>query len=490
MLVKLDQRGTRYSQVYRALREQILSGRMRAGSRVPSTRWLTAELGISRNTVMLAYDQLVAEGYLTARSRAGTFVSAEVPEKLTFVAPDRVLRKQAVRSRIHLSRFAARACDGAANARAIREILLRPALPYDFRWGRPSFVDFPHATWDRMISRRAGRRSIGDLDYAAPEGVVPLRVELADYLRRARAVNCSAEEILIVNGSQQAIDLAVRVLVDRGDRVVLENPHYFRARNVAQASGAVIEYVEVDAQGMRIGELVARKARLVFVTPSHQFPTGALMPLGRRLQLLAWAKRTGAVIFEDDYDSEYRYTGRPVEALQALDEYGLVLYSGTFSKLIFPGLRLGYLVVPTQLVDAFRSVKALLDTACPTLTQLALADFMRDGHLERHLRRSRARNAYRRAALLEAIDRYLGDRVEVSGAEGGLHILLWLRDITFARTAEVVAAAEKSGVGVYSVAPFYSKPPRRAGLLLGYTSLAEERIAEGIRRLASLIDRS
>lgn len=490
MFLKLDQDGLLSSQVYRALRRQILSGRMRPGSRVPSTRWLATELGISRNTAMLGYDQLIAEGYLTKGSHAGTFVASELPENLTCVAPDRVSRKHAIPSPIRLSSFASRVSDDPVNAALIREILLRPPLPYDFRYGRPSFADFPHATWDRMLARRARRRSIGDLDYGAPEGVAPLRQELADYLRRARAVNCSPEQILIVSGSQQAIDLAVRVLIDRGDRVVLENPHYFPARNVSRAAGAIVDWIDVDGQGMKLGELEAKRGRvrLVFVTPSHQFPTGALMPLSRRLELLAWANRTGAVVFEDDYDSEYRYSGRPVEALQALDESGRVLYSGTFSKTIFPGLRLGYLVVPNQLVDIFRAVKSLLDTACPTLTQLALADFMREGHFERHLRRSRARNAARRGVLLESIERYLGDSVEVSGAEGGLHVLLWFRNRPFSRTADLVALAQQAGVGVYPVGPFYFKPPKRAGLLLGYTSLTEKEIAEGVRRLASAID--
>jgi len=489
MFLKLDQEGLLYGQVYRALRRQILGGRMRPGSRLPSTRWLASELGISRNTALLAYEQLIAEGYLTAGSHAGTYVAAELPENLTFVPPDQVSRKHAIPSAVRLSGFASRIADDPVNAALIRQILLRPALPYDFRYGRPSFADFPHATWDRTLARRARRRSIGDLDYGAPEGVAPLRMELAEYLRRARAVNCSPEQILIVSGSQQAIDLAVRVLIDRGDRVVLENPHYFPARNVSRAAGAALEFVDVDDQGMKLSDLAAKKGRvkLAFVTPSHQFPTGALMPLGRRLELLAWANRTGAVVFEDDYDSEYRYSGRPVEALQALDESGRVLYSGTFSKTMFPGLRLGYLVVPNQLVDIFRSVKSLLDTACPTNTQLALAEFMRDGHFERHLRRSRARNAKRRAVLLEAIERHLGGRVEVSGAEGGLHILLWMKDTPMRRSADLVARAEQAGVGVYPVGPFYSKPPKRTGLLLGYTSLTEKEIAEGIRRLGSVV---
>ncbi len=494
MFLKLDQQGRLYGQLYRALRQQILGGRVRPGARLPSTRWLAAELGISRNTALLAYEQLAAEGYLRAGTHAGTFVAPDVPDNLAFnpalVAPARTARANGATSAVRLSQFAARVADDPINPAVIREILMRPGLPYDFRYGRPSFDDFPHATWHRTMSRHARRRAASDLDYGAPEGAPALRAELADHLRRARAVNCSPDQIVVVSGSQQAIDLAVRVLVDRGDRVVLENPHYFPARNVSRAAGARIEFVEVDDQGMQVAELAARriKVKLAFVTPSHQFPTGALMPLARRLDLLAWARRAGAVVFEDDYDSEYRYSGRPVEALQALDDGARVLYSGTFSKTMFPGLRLGYLVVPENLVGIFRSVKTLLDTACPTSTQMALAEFMREGHFERHLRRSRARNAVRRAALLSAIQRHLGERVEVSGAAGGLHVLLWLNDVAFRRSAEIVARAERAGVGVYPVGPFYARPPARAGLLLGYTSLTENQIVEGIRRLAPIVD--
>jgi len=242
------------------------------------------------------------------------------------------------------------------------------------------------------------RAAVRDLDYGRPEGAAALRETLADYLRRARAVTCDPDQILIVSGSRQALDLATRVLIDPGDRVALEEPHYHAARATLDAAGAKIESVPVDASGMEVDELARgkRRFRLAFVTPSHQFPTGALMPLSRRLELLEWAERSGALIFEDDYDSEFRYRGRPVEALQAIDQRGSVLYAGTFSKSMFPGLRLGYLVVPRPLVGVFRSVKALLDVGCSTLSQLALADFIRDGHFERHLRRSRTRNAARR----------------------------------------------------------------------------------------------
>ena len=258
-----------------------------------------------------------------------------------------------------------------------------------------------------------------------------------------------------------------------------------------RAAGAAIDSIDVDDDnGMRIEQLASRRRRyrVVVVTPSHQFPTGAPMPLSRRLELLAWANRTGALIFEDDYDSEYRYSGRPIEALQSLDDNGRVIYAGTFSKLMFPALRLGYLVVPAGLTRTFRFLKALLDTGCATLPQLALVDFMREGHFERHLRLSRARNAARREAILAAFAKHLGDRAEVAGFNAGLHVLMRLRGVPFARTAEIRKRVERVGVGAYSAGPFFRTPPNESTLLLGYASLTEKEIAEGIRRLASVID--
>ncbi len=290
-------------------------------------------------------------------------------------------------------------------------------LPYDFRYGPPSFTDFPHETWCRIVARRARRITIRDLDYGTPEGLPALREAIAEYVGRARAIACTPDQILVVNGSQQALDLAARVLVDPGDVVLMEEPHYRGARTVMKAAGARIETIEVDEHGLRTAELAQRRtlSRLAIVTPSHQFPTGAVMPLGRRLELLAWARRSGACIFEDDYDSEYRYSGRPIEALAALDDSACVLYAATFSKVMFPSLRLGYMILPERLVEPIRSVKALMDTGGPHLAQAALVDFIREGHFERHLHRTRTRNASRRAAMLEAIERHLGSRAQVSG---------------------------------------------------------------------------
>ncbi len=489
MFLKLDAEGALYDQIYRALRGNILSGRLAAAARVPATRDLALELGVSRNVATMAYRQLLDEGYLTARMGAGTFVARELPRHLTTVARRRRTAEVRTPSPVHLSAYARRVREASGGVQFTWEPR-RAVLPYDFRYGPPSFTDFPHATWCRVVARRARRVTIRDLDYGSPEGLPALREAIAEYAGRARAIACTPEQVLVVNGSQQALDLAARVLVDPGDVVLMEEPHYRGARTVMRAAGAKIETIAVDEHGLRTGELADRRtlSRLAIVTPSHQFPTGALMPLGRRLELLTWARRSGACVFEDDYDSEYRYSGRPIEALAALDDSGCVLYAATFSKVMFPSIRLGYMILPERLVEPLRSVKALMDTGGPTLMQAALVDFIREGHFERHLHRTRTRNSRRRTAMLDAIERYLGASAAVSGINAGLHLMLWLRDIPASRARELQMRAARAGVGVYPVAPFYLSPPKQVGLLLGYASLPEKQITEGIRRFASVLN--
>ncbi|MBI3300794.1 MAG: PLP-dependent aminotransferase family protein [Deltaproteobacteria bacterium] len=487
-MLNLDKQGPLYAQLYRAVRAQILAGKLPPGARMSATRALATELGLSRNVVMQAYEQLLAEGYLVARTGAGTFVASDLPQKFTTPRNTTGLTRAVKQMPVQLSAYVRR-IERDATASEFTWAPRRTPLPYEFRYGRPSVVDFPPETWCRVLARRARRISIRDLDYGPPEGLPSLREAIADYLARARAVRCTPEQVVILNGSQQAFDLAARVLIDPGDRVVLEEPQYRAARAVMQAAGATIRTIPVDEQGLCTGQLTAKGkgSKLIVVTPSHQFPTGAVMPLARRLELLAWSERESAFIFEDDYDSEYRYSGRPIEALQALDSHGSVLYAGTFSKVMFPGLCLGYLVVPEHLVKPVRTVKALLDTGSPSLLQLALVDFIQAGFFERHLHRLRMRNAARRAALLDAVERYLGSRAEVSGVDAGLHVLLWLPEVAQCDEANFRKRAEELGVGVYSVTPFYSTPPPQAGLLLGYASLTEKEITEGIRRLASVL---
>jgi GntR family transcriptional regulator/MocR family aminotransferase len=291
-----------------------------------------------------------------------------------------------------------------------------------------------------------------------------------------------------VQGSQQAIDLAARLLVEPGDTAVLEDPHYPALLLALEAAGAEILALPVDAEGLCVEQLPARGARLACVTPSHQFPTGAVMPLARRLALLAWARDSDAFVLEDDYDSEFRYDGRPIESLQGLDRDERVLYVGTMSKVLFPSLRIGYVVLPEPLVGVFQAAKAVADTGSAGLEQRALAEFIADGSFERHLRRARTRHGARRRSLVLAIGEHLGGAVEVTGANAGLHVVLWLRGVAAERAAELRQRAAAAGVGVYSVRPFYQRAPTRAGLLLGYASLDEEAIREGVRRLASALE--
>lgn len=485
----LDGDGPLYQQVYRAARRAILSAELAPGTRVPSTRGLARDLGVSRNTVILAYDQLFSEGYLAAREGSGTFVASNLPDDLTeSIRSDRGERRQADIFSPRLAAYGRRLLDLSDRQPLTWESRAAP-LSFDFRYGRPNFFDFPHDTWCRVLARRARRASVKQLDYGPPAGRDELRSAIAEYLWRSRGVVCTPEQVVVVNGSQQALDLAARVLVDQGDRVVIEEPHYPGARLAFECAGAEVVAGELDGDGLRVDSLPAdRPIRLVYVTPAHQFPSGVNMPVQRRLEVLAWAEKVDTIIFEDDYDSEFRYSGRPVEALQGLDRAGRVLYSGTFSKLMFPSLRLGYMVLPAALVAPVVAAKAVCDTGCSALDQVALADFMQEGHFDRHLRRSRTRNAKRREALLHALQRYLGDRVEVSGVNAGLHVLAWLQGFAARRLPALRRRAAEQGVGIYPVSPYYREPPKRAGLLLGFASLQEREIDEGIRRLASVLD--
>jgi GntR family transcriptional regulator/MocR family aminotransferase len=475
-----------HAQLYRRLRAAILRGELAPGARLPSTRALAADESVSRNTVLRAYDQLLGEGYATARQGSGTTVAQNLPDAVADVARSDARPRPTQHRPPRLSAYAAR-----LPTRIPSWSASRAALPYDFRYGRPSFADFPHATWRRLLARRARRTTVADLDYGEPAGFPALRAAIAAYLVRARALNCRPEQVVVVHGSQQGLDLVARVLLDPGDRVVVEEPHYSGTRAVMAAAGARLVPVPVDADGMDIGRAgrAATGACLACVTPSHQFPTGAVMTLARRIALLAWAERADAFVLEDDYDSEYRYTGRPIESLQGLDRRGRVIYVGTFSKVLFPALRLGYLVLPEALVERFVAAKAVADTGSPGLEQRALAEFITQGHFDRHLRRTRARNRARRAALVAAIAEHLGRRVELSGTDAGLHVLLWLRGVSARATDALIERAAVLGVGVYSPAPFYLGAPPCAGLLLGHASLGEESIREGIRRLAEALGR-
>lgn len=479
--LSLDGVGPLHRQVYRSIRERILERRIAPGTRLPSSRELAAQAGLSRNTVLRAYEQLAAEGYTETRHGAGTFAASALPEPPS----PRPRRRRAPTAPI--SNYARRALEAVDPWGASFDIPRR-GLEFDFRYAEPSYVDFPHETWARINSARLRRASVRRLSYSDPGGAPELREALADYLGRARGVTCRPEQVLVVRGSQQGIDLAIRVLLGPGERAVLEEPHYPGFRWALAAAGADVVTVPVDGQGLSARALGAvARARLAVVTPSHQYPTGVIMPLSRRSELLHWAERAGAWILEDDYDGEYRYDGAPIESLQGIDGGRRVIYAGTMSKVMFPSLRIGYLVLPEELVHAFAAVQAIVDTGTAGIEQIALAQFIREGHFERHLRRSRIRHGARRAALLEAVEQHLGSAVRVSGENAGLHLLLWLDGFTQAAARDLRRAAAQRGVGIYPANACFTTRPRRPALLLGYSGLDEPRIREGIRRLGELV---
>src|SRR5947208_5915580 len=431
-----------HKQLYHELRSSILNGRLSAGQRIPSTRALAKSLGLSRATVTQSYEQLTSEGYLQTVVGSGTSVSKQLPDELLQAAPVKASRQATPKpnGKVKLSGYGVRLANFAREPE-------EPNLLFNFKYCRPAVDHFPLQEWRRLLLRhcRAGEHEM--LDYAdGGKGYKPLREALARYLGRARAVYCGAEQIIIVNGSQQALQLSAQVLVDRGDLVALEEPGYLGARHAFLSHGARLHPVAVDEAGIRLESLPDTQARLLYVTPSHQFPTGAVLSLPRRLELLAWAEKTGTLILEDDYDSEFRYGGRPIPSLQGLAQRESVLYAGTFSKVLFPSLRIGYLVVPRALADAFERAKWLMDRHTPTLEQGALTDFINEGHLERHLRRMRTLYDRRRQKLVAALHAQFGARVSIMGENSGMHLMIQLRSPW--SNEEVIRRAAEAGVGL------------------------------------------
>src|SRR5262252_3422820 len=497
-MLQLDGNGSLHQQIYRAFRNEILSGVLAPGERVPSTRALADLLKVSRNTAVSAYEQLLAEGYLETRlGAAGTVVAPVLPPERLALRPSAPPGLQRPSSRRADARLAIAGERILKTARAGARSLglptftweLSPAhMRYDFRPGRAAFGDLPYALWCRLLGSRVRQASLRDLDYGPPQGRWELREAVATRLRRLRGVDASPERIVIVNGTQQALDLISRVLLNPGDRVLIEDPHYTGARCAFLSAGAELVTSPVDENGLHVPRAMKKgSVRLAYVTPSHQFPTGVVVPIPRRFELLEWASRVDAFIFEDDYDSEYRYDGPPLQALAGLDGEDRVIYAGTFSKILFPALRLAYLVLPESLVDPIVAAKAIGDTGTAALEQLVLADFIKTGHFDRHLRRTNVSNAARRTVLAAAVHKEFGERAEVYGANTGLHLLVWLKGKSGGMISDVHGKAEKAGIGLYTVDPFCIKPPRRTGIVLGYAPLREREIREGIRRLAEAL---
>jgi GntR family transcriptional regulator/MocR family aminotransferase len=460
-------------QLVRFFRDAVASGALRGGARVPATRALAGELGLARNTVGLAYERLIAEGFLEARHGSGTFVSSHLPAKAPATAPT-----------------GTRASVDAAGSRSARLLTLMPTQPRGHpRWplttGIHALDVFPHALWARLDARYWRRRSTLDLGYGETRGFPPLCEALAAYLGAARGITCSAEQIIVTPGTQAGVLIAALALADAGDRAWVEHPGHESTRRALILGGLEVVGVPVDEQGLDVpaGQRLAPEARLALVAPAHQYPLGVVMSLARRLSLLEWARVAGAFVIEDDYDSEFRYDGAPLQPLKALDgAQGRVVYVGTLSKLLAPGLRLGFMVVPDRLIDVMRAVRATVDRHVSQPLQAVAAEFIGNGHLGAHIRRLRAVHGERRAALLDAVSTQGDRRLRLGGSASGLHMVAHLPEGVDDRAVSNAARAQRIGVSPISgFAVEAAQGDPGSGLLMGFGNTPARAMAGAIR---------
>ncbi|QBD76003.1 PLP-dependent aminotransferase family protein [Ktedonosporobacter rubrisoli] len=473
-----------YKQLYERLRTAILSGLLERGARLPSTRALASELGVARMTVALAYQQLVLEGYLESKVGQGTVVARSLPAALFSAEIDSKQEAQTDASKtipIQVAPYLPRLKDVPWPSRGEGQ------TGGPFAGGEPGLELFPYKVWARLIARRARQSMHEYAHYQPPAGYFPLREAIAAHIGVTRGVRCTPEHIMITAGSQGALDLAARTLLSAGEAVWLENPGYFGARGALLAAGARLVPVPVDEQGLmvEVGRKRCPDARLAFTTPSHQFPTGVTMSLARRMLLLDWARNTGAWILEDDYDSEFRFSGRPLEALQGLDNEGRVLYIGTFSKVLFPALRLGYLVAPAELIEPLLLLRRSLDMHLPMLEQMALFDFLHEGHYARHLRRMRHHYQELRDLLQRELQAQLGDLLEVRAPDAGMHLVGWLPLGKDDRRASQLAA--RAHIQVLPISTYSLEPLARGGLVFGYAGTSQETLPREVKRLRAAL---
>lgn len=484
-VIRIDRDGEAplHHQVYVGFRNAILRGELGPGQQVPSSRALAAELDISRFPVLDAYSQLHVEGYVVSRKGAGTFVSSSL---------------------IHLEGSGGLDGSGAESAEELqgeRPTSRRAAqyphfedAPWRNGWGafsvhQPALDQFPFESWSKLVARHSRSPRIHAIRPIDPLGLMPLRAAICSYLRTARAVRCEPEQIMVVSGSQQALDITVRVLLDPGDSAWIEDPCYPLARSVLMGAGCRVVPVPVDEEGMNVeaGVKLSRNARAAFVTPSHNYPLGATMNISRRLQLLDWARKASAWIVEDDYDSEFRFEGMPIPSLQGLDSARRVIYIGTFSKVLFPSVRLGYLVIPPDLVDIYRSVRVATDIFPPYLVQEVLTDFMNSGQFARHIRRMRALYKSRYTALVESLHAEFGDALEVHGAKAGMHLSVMLPDSL--SDHEVARRAAQENLWLWPISHSWSGNRVRQGLILGFGNTGEDQMLPAVQHLRRILAR-
>jgi GntR family transcriptional regulator/MocR family aminotransferase len=470
-----------HKQIYDGYRAAILRGDLRAGQQILSSREFASELRVSRFPVLNAYAQLLAEGYLESRIGAGTFVSASLPEQQMSVAVS-----------------AGHATPAPSGPRPVsRRSALYPSFPNSAHlrgWGafgvhQPAFDHFPFAIWASLVARHSRNPHVSAIHRIDPRGAERFRSAICDYLRTARGVKCSPDQILVVSGSQQALDITARVLFDPGNSVLVEEPGYTLQRHVLTASGCRVIPVPVDRDGMDVASGIKRapRARAAFVTPSHQYPLGSTMSASRRIQLLNWAHNAGAWIIEDDYDSEFRYESLPISSMHGLDLNARVIYIGTFSKVLFPSLRLGYMVIPPDLIDRFIAVRYTMDIFPPYVHQEVLADFILEGHFTRHIRKMRQVYKEKRTILIDCLAREFPPErgFEVHGVEAGMHLAITLPPGLI--DIEIAAHAVHSRLWLYPLSPTYLGKPPRHGFILGFGSTLPAQIPRAVRLMRSLV---
>lgn len=477
-----------YRQIYDGIRLAIVNRQLASGMRLPSSRDLADILDVSRNTIINAIDQLIAEGYMETRPGAGTYVTANLPEDLlpVFAEPSRRIPDGAERE------LSGRGQRYAQMAERWRQWTNKhySSKHYVFSIGTPDLNEFPFHLWGQLSSRHYRNTPLPKLGNESSSAGLPiLREAIADYLNTSRAVRCTPDQIIIVSGSQHALHIASDVLLDAGDKVWFEEPGYAGARNVFRTMGGEIAPVPVDDEGLDVesGIEKAPDGRLIYTTPSHQFPLGSTMSLARRFKLLDWAERAGAWILEDDYDSEFRYSGHPLASLQGLDVNNRVIYIGTFSKVLFPALRMGYMVVPPDLVRTFIAARVTMDQCPPMVPQAVVAEFIMEGHFSRHIRRMRKLYGEKRDLFVDAVEHHLGDIVTLKHSEAGMHVTCWLENGLTA--GAVWERACENQVEVIPLSVYYDDtPPNNNSLMLGYTGATFEHIERGVERLAQSVD--
>lgn len=470
-------------QFHHALKAVILNGQLKPGAKLPSSRTLCETMSISRNSVIAGFERLIDEGYLISKKGSGTYVSPLIPDEMIHIP--------AVAHSEH------RGDDGPSlnispHMQAMFEVWDK-TVPYMtqnrmFNIGVGCTDLFPHELWGRLLGRtwRQFRKQMGQLN--DPLGFKPLRLAISDYIRTTRGLNCTQDQIVIVNGTQQAMNLAAQVLLQAGDEVWLDEPGYDGALGAFTAIGAKVRPIVSDKQGMDIAYGIQRwpQAKMIFTAPSHQFPLGGTLSLSRRMALLDWAAENKAWIFEDDYNSEFRYTAQPIQALQGLDQQRRVIYAGTFSKMMFPEFRLGFLVVPNNLIESFKLAKYYADTRTSYLEQATLAAFIADGHYARHVRRVRKVCYERQQALIEAIRRYLPNSFRVEPSDSGIHLVCWLAG--HLQEQDIIDKCREVGLGAQPLSRYCQTESTGQAVLLGFADHPASELVEGVRKLAVIMD--